>query len=355
MVSLRVCTGGVAAFLALVMTGPTAASSPLARPVTAIARSAAAGTLPPEFSGTLTVTFDVTALESDSDMTPGNYDQSHLRGSVTLAPRQGSTSVLFDPYLFSDTASLAATSTVTRYAPQGACQNHTFQYAPVSNYPDFPAYFGMQTPEMALMNGHRWGLSLGAVVGAQSNGCAGQDGNWPIENLQEYVARFVGNIAIPNQDASGGLTHLTGTTSLDLTFPPVADSNHVACAADGVYFDPCFAAWNVTLTYDLQRISADKPASQYPTLTLVNNVKGDDVIVVRTDSAVPHTRVVVERVTPGKPTLTSQGPNPLATNAKGVLRLVLKDKDKSGRRWFLAYVDGTVHVLPGMTRTKSIK
>jgi hypothetical protein len=355
MVRRRVWAGGVAAVLALVMTGPAEASSPVARSVPTGGRSAAAGTLPPEFTGTLTVTFDVTALESDSDMTPGNYDQSHLTGTVSLRPQQGSTSVMFDNYLYSDTVSLAATSTVTRYAPQGPCQNHTFEYAPASNYPGFPAYFGLQTPELAVMNGHRWGLYLGSVVGAQTIGCAGQDGNWPIENFQEYVAKFLADIAIPDQDASGGLTHLAGTTSLGLSFPPVVDSNDIACADDGVYFDPCITAWNVALTYDLQRIPANRPASQYPTLTLVNNAKGDDVIVVRTDTAVPHTRVVVERIVPGKLGLASQGANPLVTNAKGVLRLVLKDSNKSGRRWFLAYVDGTVHVLPGMTRTKSIK
>jgi hypothetical protein len=345
----RVSAGCLVAVFALATTGPTHAALPGSP-------AAVATTLPPEFTGTLTVTFDVTALESNSDLTPGHYDQSHLTGTLTLSPKVGATSQPFDNYLFAATTSLTATSTVTRYAPDGPCQNHTFNYAPVaSDYPDYPAYFSLQTPEKALVTGHPWGLYLGNVVGAQTNGCPGQDGNWPIENFQQYVAGFLSDLTLPNADTSGGRTHLTGTRTVDLSYPAVVESNSLACAADGVYYDSCFTSWTVAVAYDLQRISASRPASQYPTLKLTNNARDDDVVLVRTDTAVKNTRVVIYLIVPGRPTLKSMGPNPLLTNAKGVVRLVLNDRKKSKKRWFLAYVDGTAHVLPGMTITKSIK
>lgn len=315
----------------------------------------ASGSLPPEFTGTLTVSFDVTALESGSDLTPGHYDQSHLVGSVTLAPQKGSTSSIFDPYLFSSTPALSVTSTVTRYAPDGDCQNHSFVYGPATGYADYPAYFSVETPERAKITGHRWGLSVGSVVGAQTNGCPGQDGNWPVENLQEYVTQLLGGLAVPDTDPNGGRTHLVGSRSLDLSFPPVAQSNAQSCAADGVYYDPCFTSWQVDVSYDLRRISADDHASQYPHLRVVNDARGKDVIVVRTDTPVPHTQVVVYRLVPGSPVLRSMGPNPLTTDAKGVLRLVLRDSQKSKRRWFMAFVDGTARVLPGLTTAKAVR
>ena len=123
---------------------PVATPQSFAEPSTSHVRQTS---LPPQFSGTLTLTFDVSASESDSDMTPGHYDESHLFGSVTLRPRQGSASQLFDAYLYSSTSDLAVTSAMTRYAPQGSCQDYNFHYAPTSGYPGFPAYFGVETPE----------------------------------------------------------------------------------------------------------------------------------------------------------------------------------------------------------------
>jgi len=343
------CLGTLGVLLLFVATLPVAAPDSFA----AQARSQARQTsLPPEFSGTVTFTFDVSASESASDMTPGHYDNSHLFGSVTLRPRQGSTSALFDSYLYSATSDLAVTSTMTRYAPQGACQNYEFHYAPTSGYPGFPAYFGVETPEKRLMNGFRWGIYPGLIVGAQSNGCPGQDGNWPIVKFDELVGQFVQG-AVRNADQNGGRLHLSGTKTVSLSSPAVVRHNKNACASDGIYFDPCVTSLQIRMDYDLQRISPDRQASQYPRLILRNDRQGNDQVCVRTNTAVRNTKVVVYRVNRGSGVMQSVG-SPL-TSRKGVVRFTLKDSQRAQKRWFIAFVAGTSSVLPGVSTTQSIR
>jgi len=343
------CLGTLGVLLLCVATLPVATPQSFA----AQARSQARQTsLPPEFSGTVTFTFDVSASESTSDMEPGHYDTSHLFGSVTLRPRQGSTSALFDPYLYSATSDMAVTSTMTRYAPQGSCQNYEFHYAPTSGYPGFPAYFGVETPELSLMNGFRWGIYPGLIVGAQSNGCPGQDGNWPIDKFDELVGQFVQG-PVHNADQNGGRLHLSGTKTVSLSSPAVVRYNKNACPSDGIYFDPCVTSLQIQMDYDLQRISPDRRASQYPRLILQNDRRGNDQVTVRTDTAVRNTKVVVYRVTRGSGVMKSVG-SPL-TNRKGVVRFTLKDSQRGTKRWFIAYVDGTSAVLPGVSTTQSIR
>jgi hypothetical protein len=347
----RAWAGTLGVLLACLAVAPATDAPSFASEPTVAARVA---TLPPEFSGTVTLTFDVSASESTSDLTPGHYDTSHLFGTVTLRPREGSVSALFDAYLFSATSALDVTSTMARYAPQGPCQDYVFQYAPASGYPGYPAYFGMQTPETGLIHGYRWGIDIGAVVGAQSNGCAGQDGNWPIVKFDELVEPFVRG-AVSNDDQHGGRLHLSGTKIVSMSSPAVVRHNKNACSPDGVYATfgaPCITSLDIRMDYDLTRISPDRAASQYPRLVLRNDRHGNDRVEVRTDTAVRNTKVVVYQVKPGSPVMQSVG-SP-TTNRKGIVRFTLKDRQKSERRWFIAYVAGTGRVLPGVSPTGSV-
>lgn len=308
--------------------------------------------LPPEFSGTVKLIFDVSASENDSDMTAGHYDLSHLSGSVTLRPQKGSVSSMFDPYLFASTSAMAVTSSLTRYAPQNDCQNHEYHYAPAKGYPGLPAYFDVQTPEHSRIFGYPWGIDMGPIVGGQTNGCHGQDGNWPIAYFDELVGNFLTG-EVHNADKHGGHLHLSGTKSLNLSSPIVARYNKHSCASDGVYYDPCITAMDVRMDYDLQRISPKNPASQYPKMSLSNDRKGNDRVSVRTNSAVVNTRVSVFRLIPHSLVMQSMG-TPV-TNRKGIAHCTVKDKKHGEKTWYIAYVDGTRHVLPGVTTTQAIR
>lgn len=341
--------GAFGCFLGCVAASPLPAAGSLAVDVAAhVSKSK----LPPEFVGTVTLTFDVTASESNSDKTPGHYDTSHLSGSLTLRPRQGSVSQMFDPYLYSATSAMSVTSAMARYAPQSDCQNYEFHYAPATGYPGFPAFFEVMTPEHSRTYGYPWGMYFGSIVGAQTNGCAGQDGNWPIVYFNEFVGKFLTG-EVHNGDQHGGRLHLAGTKTVSLSSPAVVRYNKHACASDGVYYDPCVTSMDIRMDYDLQRISPKNPASQYPTMSLRNDSKGNDKVSVRTNTAVANTRVSVFRLIPGSMVMQSMG-TPY-TNRNGIASLIVKDKKHSDKTWFIAYVDGTNHVLAGVTTTQAIK
>lgn len=344
--------GSLGVLLICLAGAPVADASPIASGPTVAARST---TLPPEFTGTVTLTFDVSASESDSDMTPGHYDKSHLFGTVTLRPREGSASAAFDAYLVSATSVLDVTSTMTRYVSQGPCQDYDFRYAPAVGYAGWPAYFSMETPETALMFGYRWGIDIGTIVGAQTNGWPGQDGNWPIVKFNELVQPFLRG-RVSNDDLKGGRLHLVGTKMVSMSSRAVVRHNKDACAANGVYGtygNPCITALDIRMDYDLQRISPARVASQYPRLILRNDRRGNDRIVVRTDTAVRNTKVVVYQVKPHYLPMLSVGST--TTNRNGVVHFTLRDRKPSAKRWFIAYVDGTSRVLPGVSPTRSIR
>ncbi len=88
-------------------------------------------------------------------------------------------------------------------------------------------------------------------------------------------------------------------------------------------------------------------------MILRNYERGNDQVFVRTDTAVRNTKVVVFRVNRGSGVMRSVG-SPL-TNRKGVVRFTLKDTQRAKQRWFIAFVDGTSTVLPGVSPTRSIR
>ena len=115
------------------------------------------------------------------------------------------------------------------------------------------------------MNGFKWGIYPGPIVGAQSNGCPGQDGNWPILKFDELVGPYLQG-AVHNADQTGGRPGLFGHEDRKPVLTRSGPPQRNAVASDGIYFEPCVTSLQIQMDYNLQRISPDRRASQYPSV-----------------------------------------------------------------------------------------
>lgn len=302
----------------------------------------------PEFRGTVALTWDVAVLDGPI----AAPDRKGGSGTAVVSLTTGQT--IHDDLgnnnrlamLYGKITQLSATD-IYDYADQGPC-TVTTTTPPDNPYSDTSVIVDLDNPETSLFtHGTPWYAEvyedLEATIASTTGGCSSEFVPGDLTEVwgwSQWVTQEL-SLASAMKSSVTGRSRLKATQHFDLKTPEVAQR---ACAADADYYSDCYTTFDISLTYDLTRISPESPESQYPTLRAWNDRRGRDVLEVRTSPLAKNRGVVFFEILPyGAYHVLGKG----VTDAKGVTRLVVPDKHPNGRRPVFVLVYGTSLKLPG--------
>ena len=323
------------------------AGTGLAAPVTALpsefpAERSAAAALPPEFSGTVSMTYDVEYIQ-------GGGSSNTVAGAAAFQITQGNTADLQNAVLLGRVTYLDHARIFDPAGEPGPVCSETYTTPSQSRYDT--ARLELSNPEiLAAETGNPWEtVFLPRVSGVAESSCGGGQAGFTyaidfdlvLQNLDITLdGPIASTVSAPRN------SRLIGTQRWDAATPEVAQ---YMCATPDA--SECYSRFQFSVSYDLTRISPENRASQYPVLKVKNDAKGRDVVILRTRPARPNVEVVLFVVDGFVRNFGKGG----ITNSKGVYKVVLKDKQRRKKRTFLAFVSPTRTGHPAYSPARSIR
>lgn len=319
-------------------------------------RSAAAVAMPPEFSGTVAIEWNMTAVTDDGYLVTTRHSDGH----VILEAAKGDT-LSFPPILWFRVRELAGVETRTVVSPEGPvwddCDQTVHYSVPVSS--DIPVDMAgsmrWTTPDDASPWGV-WGFYLPEVFAntAFSDPDCGLTRGHDLFRLLEMAGipafDYPPILVAHNTDSAGGRMHVVGSEHYDLMTPWVAKWNS---QQDPAYPNGYYTAYDVTVSFDLRRIAPGSKFAQYPTIKLTNDAQGRDVIRLQTRQPVPRASFQVTTRKAGSSLIYNVGS--WRADARGRKKLVLLDPKLSKATCYQIQISHNKVTLPGQTLVKCVK
>lgn len=313
--------------------------------------------MPPEFSGTVSIDWNMTALHEDPET--GYPLTRHSDGRAVLEVASGDT-IGFDPYLFFRVRELSGVDTRTVVGPDGPVVgdcDQTVTYSPPGSTDNAENASNMvwYTPDDASPWA-AWGFRRPIVVVSTAfpdpdcGPSRGLDVLRPFEMAASPAFGYPPALVTHNTDSAGGRMHLVGSEHYDLNTPWVAEWNSFA---DPEHPADYYTAYDVIVSFDLRRIARGSKFAQYPTMKLSNDAQGRDVIRLQTRQPVPRVRFWLVTRKAGSPLSTTVGK--LRADERGRKKVVLPDPKPSKATCYQIEILDNLVTLPGQTWVECVK